>query len=75
MWKRRSRWEASDDLKTAVEIQKKYEKIVRAFERLKEKKRTDTVIERVVKKLEALIEGREHLPIATTVEAYLADLR
>jgi hypothetical protein len=68
-------WSASEDLETAIGIQKKFEKIVRSFEKLKESKRTDAVVERTVKKLEALIEGRESLPIAATVEAYLADLR
>ena len=50
-------WEASEDLKTAIEIQKKYDKVVRGFEKLKEKRRTDAVVDRVVKKLEALIES------------------
>jgi len=67
--------QTSGDLKAAVGMQKKFRRIVKAFERVKEKKRSDALIEKTVQKLEALLVGHESLPFASTVEAYLADLR
>jgi len=67
--------EKSESLEQAVAIEKGFRKIVRSFERVKEKKRTDELIEKTVEKLERLIAGKEDLPISETVEAYLAELR
>ena len=73
--KRLEALEGSADHKASIAIEKGFGKIVRAFEKVKESKRSDALIEKTVKKLEKLIEGKEELPIAATVEAYLADLR
>jgi len=65
----------SDTLKDQVAIEKSFLKISKAYEKTKEKRRTDAYIAKTVKKLEKLIEGKDHLPYAATVEAFLADLR
>ncbi len=65
----------SKHLKEAIAIEKGFAKAVKGWEKLKEKKRTDKVRVRLVKKLEKLIDGKDHLPISKTVEAFLADLR
>jgi len=66
---------ASDELKAAAGIEKKFRKIVKAYEKVKESKRTDAVTAKAVKKLEALLEGHDALPFADTIQAYLMDLR
>jgi thiol-disulfide isomerase/thioredoxin len=67
--------EASADLKSAIEIEKKFNRAAKSFRKLKEKQRTEAVVARTVKQLEELIEGHESLPISKTVEAFLANLR
>ena len=68
-------YEDSDTLKDAVKLEKGFRKIVKSFEKVKEDKRSDKLIEKTVKKLEQLIEGKGALPFTQTVEAYLKDLR
>ncbi len=66
---------ASTELKDAVGIEKKFRRIVKAYEKVKESKRTDALTAKAVKKLEALLEGHGALPFADVIEAYLMDLR
>lgn len=67
--------EASRDLQDAIVIEKGFRKVLKSWNKLKEKKRTEAVTSRAVKKLEKLIEGHPTLAITATVNAFLADLR
>ncbi len=68
-------YEESETLSAAVKMEKAFRKIVKSFEKVKEDKRTDKLIEKTIAKLEKLIEGRGAVPFTETVEAYLMDLR
>lgn len=65
----------SETLAAGTKIEKSFRKIVKSFEKVKESKRTDALIEKTVKKLEKLIDGHGAVPFSQTVEAYLKDLR
>lgn len=65
----------SEALKTAVGIEKKFLKIVKSYEKVKESKRTDALMAKTAKKLDKLLEGNGALPFAETIEAFLKDLR
>ena len=68
-------YEDSDALADAVKFEKDFLKIAKSFEKVKESKRTDALIASTVQKLEKLLEGRDALPFAQTVQAFLMDLR
>lgn len=67
--------EDSDALAAAVKLEKKFLKVVRAFEKVKESKRTDILTERTVEKLEALAEAGSALLFSAAIEDYLANMR
>ena len=68
-------YEESETLATGTKMEKAFRKIAKSFERVKESKRTDALIEKTVKKLEKLLEGNGAVPFAQTIEAFLKDLR
>ncbi len=65
----------SDALASAVKLEKQFRKIVRAFEKVKESKRTDKLVDRTVKKLEKLLEEGSGSRFSETIEDYLSNLR
>ena len=65
----------STRIKDGIAIEKKFRGIRKGFEKVKEDKRSQDLIDKTVAKLEKLIEGKTDLPIAATVEAFLANLR
>lgn len=65
----------SESLAAAVKHEKKFHKIVRSFERLKESKRTDVIVERTVAKLEKLLEEASGSRFSETISDYLSNLR
>lgn len=67
--------EGSSELEAAVEMEKQFTKVTKAFLRLKDKQRTQGAVAKVIEKLEALLPGHESLPYAAVVEAFLANLR
>jgi hypothetical protein len=68
-------YEDSETLATGTKMEKAFRKIAKSFEKVKEAKRTDALIEKTVKKLEKLLEGNGAVPFAQTIEAFLKDLR
>ncbi|MDA1194420.1 MAG: hypothetical protein O2894_04480 [Planctomycetota bacterium] len=67
--------EESKELAAAVKIEKDYRKIVGAYEKVKEDKRSDVLTERAVAKLEKLLEEAGELPFAQMIRDYLSNLR
>lgn len=65
----------STALAAAVKHEKAFRKIVKSFERVKEDKRTDKLVERTITKLDALRAEVGDAPFAQTIEDYLANLR
>jgi hypothetical protein len=66
---------ASKRLKDGCAVEKHWRSLVRAYERVKEGHRSEAFIQQTVKKTEALVEGRDDLPVVATVRAWLARVR
>ena len=62
---------ASKQLKASVAMEKNFRKIVKSYESVKPKKRTDALIDKTTEKLEKLIEDGDDLPFAETVQLWL----
>jgi len=66
---------ASEALAGAIKLEKQFRKIVKAFERVKESKRTDVIVERTVAKLEKLLEESSGSRFSEAISDYLSNLR
>lgn len=65
----------SDALAGAIKLEKQFRKIVKAFERVKESKRTDVIVDRTVAKLETLLEESSGSRFSEAISDYLSNLR
>lgn len=64
----------SAELKASVGLEKKLGKILKAFDKLKDKQRTPKAVAKAKEKLQKLLEGNEALPYAATIKRAQADL-
>ncbi len=67
-------WSKSPELKTAIALEKKLGKVLKAFAKLKDKQRTPKAVAKAKEKLAKLLVGNEALPYAATIRAAIADL-
>ena len=65
----------SESLKIATAHEKAFRKIVKAYEKVKESKRTEKLTDRTIAKLEALLEEASGSTFSAAIEDYLSNFR
>jgi len=64
----------SKTLAAALDLQKQFRRIRKRYESVKPKKRTDALNEKTLKKIEALLEGRDELLFTEVIQSWMVTL-